>query len=103
MSAPGEAGLTLEPLAPSAPQGSASAKARTEAAPRPPSAEPMARAASQSDDRAPEGVPIGGRSSGTRRPARPWMLAAAKQLATLGLALTAILMALMTWNYYVAA
>src|SRR6516225_8413619 len=103
MSAPGAADLTLERLAPSAPPANTSAKAGTEAAPRPPTPEPMARTAPQSDERARQRVPIAGPSLGTRHPARRWMLAAAKQLATLGVALVAILMALVTWDYYVTA
>src|SRR5215468_6205293 len=103
MSASAAADLMLERLAPRAPQANASAKTDTEAAPRPPMPEPMARTAPQPDERARQRVPIAGPSSGTRHPARRWILAAAKQLATLGLALGAILMALVTWDYYVTA
>src|SRR5262249_34719796 len=104
MSASGAADLTLERRAPSAPQANASAKTDTEAAPRPPMPEPMARTAPQSDERARQRMPIAGPSSGTRRhPAQRWILSAAKQLATLGLVLAAILMALVTWDYYVTA
>ena len=103
MSALGTADLTPERPAPSAPQASALAKTGTEATPRPPTLEPMARTATQSEERARQRVPIAGPSSGTRHPAHHWMLAAAKQLATLGLALIAILMALVTWDYYVTA
>src|SRR6516162_2231806 len=95
--------LTLGAFAPSAPQANASAKTGTEAAPWPPTPEPMTRTAPQSDERARQRVPIAGQSSGTRHPARRWILAAAKQLATLGVALVAILMALVTWDYYVTA
>jgi multidrug resistance efflux pump len=63
----------------------------------------MARTSTQSEERACQGVPIGGPSSGTRDLARRWILAAAKQLATLGVALVAIVMALVTWDYYVTA
>src|ERR1700757_3210886 len=103
MSAPGAADLTPERLALSAPQANASAKTGTEAAPWPPMPEPMTRAAPQPDEGARQRVPIAGRSSGTRHPARRWILAAAKQLATLGVALVAIVMALVTWDYYVTA
>src|SRR6516164_8251416 len=103
MSAPGTADLTLERLAPSAPQANASAKTGTEAAPWPPTPEPMTRTAPQSDERARQRVPIAGQSSGTRHPARRWILAAAKQLATLGAILLALLMALVTWDYYLTA
>src|SRR5215468_1739153 len=103
MSASAAADLMLERLAPRAPQANASAKTDTEAAPRPPTPEPMARTATQSEERASQRVPIAGPSSGTRHPARRWILAAAKQLATLGSILLAILMALVTWDYYVTA
>ena len=103
MSAPGTADLTLEPLAPNAPQADASTKTGMEAAPRPPALEPIARTAPQSDERARQRVPVAGPSLGTRHAVRRWMLAAARQLATLGLALAAILMALVTWDYYVTA
>jgi multidrug resistance efflux pump len=103
MSAPGAADLTPERLALSAPQANASARTGAEAAPWPSMPEPMTRAAPQPDEGARQRVPIAGRSSGTRHPARRWILAAAKQLATLGVALVAIVMALVTWDYYVTA
>jgi multidrug resistance efflux pump len=43
------------------------------------------------------------RSSGARRLALRWSLACFKQLATLAIALVAIVMALVTWDYYVTA
>ncbi len=43
------------------------------------------------------------RTSGGRRLARRWMLACVKRLTTLAIALVAIVMALMTWDYYVTA
>jgi multidrug resistance efflux pump len=43
------------------------------------------------------------RSSGERRRAPQWIVAGFKRLATLGIALVAILMALVTWDYYVTA
>src|SRR6516165_10644287 len=95
--------LTLGSFAPSAPQANASAKTGTEAAPWPATPEPMTRTAPQSDERARRRAPIAGPSSGTRHPGRHWMLAAVKQLATLGVALVAIVMALVTWDYYVTA
>jgi len=48
----------------------------------------------------PEGTPA---PSGGRNHVRRWVLAIAKRLATLGIALIAILMALVTWDYYVTA
>src|SRR5215467_5031427 len=95
--------LTIERHAPTAPRANASAKTGTEAAPWPPAQEPMTRTAPQSGERAGQRVPIAGPSSGTRHSARRWILAAAKQLATLGAILLALLMALVTWVYYVTA
>ena len=103
MSALGTADLTLERPAPSATQASVLAKTGTEAVPRPPTPEPMARTSTQSEERACQRVPIGGPSSGTRDLARRWTVTVVKQLATLGVALVAIVMALLTWDYYVAA
>src|SRR6201987_2525264 len=103
MSAPGAADLTPERLALSAPQANASAKTGTEAAPWPPMPEPMTRAAPQPDEGARQRGANAGRSSGTRHPARRWIMAIAKRLATLGIALIAILMAVVTWDYYVTA
>jgi multidrug resistance efflux pump len=40
---------------------------------------------------------------GRRRPARRWIQACSKGLATLAIALVAVLAALMTWSYYVTA
>ena len=99
MSALGTADLTLERPAPSATQASVFAKTGTGAAPRPPTPEPMARTSTQSEQR----VPIAGPSSGTRDLARRWTVTVVKQLATLGVALVAIVMALVTWDYYVTA
>ena len=103
MSALGTADLTLERPAPSATQASVLAKTGTEAGPRPPTPEPMARTSTQSEERACQRVPIGGPSSGTRDLARRWTVTVVKQLATLGVALVAIVMALVTWDYYVTA
>ena len=103
MSALGTADLTLERPAPSATQASVLAKTGTEAVPRPPTPEPMARTSTQSEERACQRVPIGGPSSGTRDLARRWTVTVVKQLATLGVALVAIVMALVTWDYYVTA
>ncbi|MBV8146853.1 MAG: HlyD family secretion protein, partial [Gammaproteobacteria bacterium] len=43
------------------------------------------------------------RTSGRRRIALRWILATSKQLATLAVALVAIVMSLVTWDYYVTA
>jgi multidrug resistance efflux pump len=49
-------------------------------------------------------MPVAGPvASGKRNPAPRWILAGVKGLATLGIALAAILMALVTWDYYVTA
>jgi hypothetical protein len=49
-------------------------------------------------------APLEGRhSSSGRRPALRWILASFKRLATVAIALVAIVMALVTWDYYVTA
>ena len=51
-----------------------------------------------------QGEPVGERRSSSARPlALRWVLAGFKQLATLAIALVAIVMALVTWDYYVTA
>jgi multidrug resistance efflux pump len=56
------------------------------------------------EETAPQRAPLGRRrSSGGRRLALRWVLAGFKQLATLAIALVAIVMALVTWDYYVTA
>jgi hypothetical protein len=49
-------------------------------------------------------APLEGRhSSSGRQPALRWILASFKRLATVAIALVAIFMALVTWDYYVTA
>ncbi|MGL4961015.1 MAG: biotin/lipoyl-binding protein [Inquilinus sp.] len=63
-----------------------------------PGLQPVARA--QPRPAAPVGEPV---TSGRRKPAFRWILAGAKGLATLAIALVAIVMALVTWSTYVTA
>jgi len=64
----------------------------------------VARARPQTDEPARRSAPIAERAS-SPRPARAigWILACSKAFATLAIALVAILMALVTWDYYVTA
>jgi multidrug resistance efflux pump len=58
----------------------------------------------QPQETARQGAPLGERRSSSVRPfALRWVLAGFKQLATLAIALVAIVMALVTWDYYVTA
>jgi multidrug resistance efflux pump len=58
----------------------------------------------QPQETARQGAPLGERrSSSVRRLALRWVLAGFKHLATLAIALVAIVMALVTWDYYVTA
>src|SRR5271154_6650503 len=61
---------------------------------------PVARTEPRPNETAREKTPIRP-SSGKRRLAVRWILACSKGLATLAIALVAILMAPGTWNYYV--
>src|SRR5262249_8259392 len=65
---------------------------------------PVARVQSQPEQTARQRAPLAEpRSSGGRPLALRWVLAGFKQLATLAIALVAIVMALVTWDYYVTA
>jgi RND family efflux transporter MFP subunit len=72
------------------------------AAPIGPNFESVARTEPHPDGTPPERAPVRP-SSSKRRLAVPWILAFSKGLATLAIALVAILMALVTWDYYVTA
>src|SRR3954467_8043451 len=64
--------------------------------------ETVARTQPQPNDTARQSVRIAEHPlSGGGRPAIRWLLAGSKALATLAIALVAILMALVTWDYYV--
>src|SRR5215469_650340 len=96
--------LTIERLAPTAPEAGSRAGAAMAAPPQPPMLRAVAPAALQVSETAREPGPITGPSAPRKRnPARRWTVTVAKQLATLGVALVAIVMALMTWDYYVTA
>jgi multidrug resistance efflux pump len=82
----------------------ASIKREAEAAPRALGPEPVARAQPQPEGTARQGEPAAERpSSGKGSLALRWILAGAKRIATLAIALAAILMAVVTWDYYVSA
>jgi len=63
-----------------------------------PGLQPVARARSR-----PVGPVAMPAAPGRRRPAHRWILACSKGLATLAIALVAVLAVLMTWSYYVTA
>src|SRR5215470_12007883 len=74
------------------------------APPQPPMLMAVSPAALQVSETAHEPGPITEPSAPRKRnPARRWTVSVVKQLATLGVALLAIVMALVTWDYYVTA
>src|SRR6516164_6540322 len=96
--------LTIERLAPTAPEADSRAGTDMAAPPQPPMLRAVAPAALQVSETTPELAQITGPSAPRKRnPARRWAVTAVKQLATLGVALVAIVMALVTWDYYVTA
>src|SRR5262249_46704521 len=69
-----------------------------------PELQPVTPAGPQPEPKAPQRTPLGlRRSAGGRRLAPQWILASIKRLATLTIVLVAVVMALVTWDYYVAA
>src|SRR6516225_8810698 len=93
--------LTIERLAPTMPE--ADSRVGTAMA-APPQLRAVAPAALQVSETTRELAQITGPSAPRKRnPARRWAVTAVKQLATLGVALVAIVMALVTWDYYVTA
>lgn len=67
-------------------------------------AEPGSRGRSQADETARRSAPTAERDSSPRQArAIGWILACSKRLATLAIALIALVMALVTWDYYVTA
>jgi multidrug resistance efflux pump len=69
-----------------------------------PATQPVARVQSQPEQTARQRAPLAEpRSWGGRPLARRWILACFKRLTTLAIALVAIVMALVTWDYYVTA
>src|SRR5262245_17153805 len=103
MDALGTADLTLEHSSPSAPEANTSAEAATEATPQP-TLKVAAPPVSQPSETASQPVPrVESSTSGKRRVTRRLILSAAKGVATLSISLVAILVALVTWDYYVTA
>ena len=104
MNAPATADLAIERRTSSMPEGTPSGRTAAEAPPQPVTPEPVARTAPQRRETPRQPAPVAEPSpSGKRNHVRRWVLAIAKRLATLGIALIAILMALVTWDYYVTA
>src|SRR6516164_936058 len=96
--------LTIERLAPTAPEADSRAGTDMAAPPQPPMLRAVAPAALQVSETTRELAQITGPSAPRKRnPARRWTVTAVKQLATLGVALVAVAMALVTWDYYVTA
>src|SRR5262249_46687089 len=96
--------LTIERLVPTAPEADSRAGTAMAAPPQTPMLRAVAPAALQVSETARELAPITAPSAPRKRnPARRWTVTVVKQLATLGVALVAIVMALMTWDYYVTA
>jgi multidrug resistance efflux pump len=104
MNPPATADLAIERRTSSVPEGTPSGTTAAEAPSRSATPDPVARTVPQRHEtprqpaRVAEPAP-----SGKQNAARRWRLAIAKRLATLGIALIATLMALVTWDYYVAA
>ena len=109
MNAPATADLAIERPTSSVPERTPSGTTVAEAPPRPApprpaTPDPVARTAPQRHETPRQSTPVAEPGpSGKRNAARRWGLAIAKRLATLGIALIATLMALVTWDYYVAA
>jgi multidrug resistance efflux pump len=104
MNAPATADLTIELHTSIVPEGTPSGRTAAEAPPRPAALEPVARTAPQRRETPRQPASVAKPApSGKRNHVRRWVLAIAKRLATLGIALIAILMALVTWDYYVTA
>ena len=96
--------LTIERLAPTAPEADSRAGTAMAAPPQPPMLRAVAPPALQLSEMTRELAPITAPSAPRKRnPARRWTVTVVKQLATLGVALVAIVMALVTWDYYVTA
>src|SRR5215475_12049393 len=96
--------LTIERRTSSVPEGTPSGRTAAEAPPRPAALEPVVRTAPQRRETPRQPAPVAEPAPpGERNHVRRWVLAIAKRLATLGIALIAILMALVTWDYYVTA
>jgi multidrug efflux pump subunit AcrA (membrane-fusion protein) len=96
--------LTIERLAPTAPEADSRAGTAMASLPQPPMLRAVAPAPLQLSETARDLTPITEPSALRKRnPARRWTVTVVKQLTTLGVALVAIVMALVTWDYYVTA
>jgi multidrug resistance efflux pump len=95
---------TIGQNAPSVPTPTLASEHPLDKGPGAPALEPVARALPQPDGPARQpAAPANRHASAAGRLAARWLLACAKRLATLGIALVAVIMALVTWNYYVTA
>ena len=95
---------TVRQAAPSLPTPGPTAESVPEAAPQKPALQPVTRVEPSPRGRRDQRASLDERRSTVGRgPALRWILACFKRLATLAIALVAIVMALMTWDYYVTA
>jgi multidrug resistance efflux pump len=101
---PDIAELTVRQVEPDLPAPGPATDSGGAAARLPPSLQPVARLPAQSEETPRQLAPLGERRpSGGRRLALRWILPGLKRLTTLAIALVAIGMALVTWDYYVTA
>jgi RND family efflux transporter MFP subunit len=104
MNAPATAHLAIERRTSSVPEGTPSGRTAAEAPPRPATPEPVARTAPQRRETPRQAAPVAEPgASGKRKRVARWMAAVGRGMATLGAILLALLMALVTWDYYVTA
>jgi len=95
---------TVGEVEPSLPAPNPAADSVNMAARGTPAIQPVARVEPQPQETARQGAPLDGlRSPSGRRLALRLVLAGFKRVATLAIALVAIVMALVTWDYYVTA
>jgi multidrug resistance efflux pump len=104
MSAPATADLAIERRTSSVPEGTPSGRTAPEAPPLPATPAPAARTAPLQHETPRQPAPVAERgASGKRERVARWMAAAGRGMATLGAISLALLMALVTWDYYVTA
>ena len=104
MDGPQIAEQTVRQAAPSSSAPAPASDSVSEAAPQVPAPEPVTRARPRPDETARQPAPPARlRSSAGRALASRRMVTLLKRLATLAIALVAIVMALVTWDYYVSA
>ena len=95
---------TVRQAAPSLPTPGPAAESVPDAGPLTPALQPVTRVEPSPRGRRDQRASLDERRSTVGRgPALRWILACFKRLATLAIALVAIVMALMTWDYYVTA